>query len=180
MPLHGYLTIAPLPQQLTYLRRWWMVMGVIVLLGWVDMLLRYYPHYDSYSDFLRTFGHYVRAAQLHALVYLLLLTISYTEKRILWGLAIGIISYKLYNLLYFHFSIDWHILSTDYYPELTQIFHHQIILRILGGFLSGSNPVSVTFLSGMYAYWLIGCVRMIRQLSTSDFGIEQVANNMHR
>ncbi|RSK49940.1 hypothetical protein [Hymenobacter rigui] len=170
MSLRRYLKLAPLPQQLTYLRRWWMLLGVIVLLGWVDVLLRYNPCFDVRYGFVGVGRVHLNLAYFHVLVYVLLLAISYTEKRILWGLAIGIISYKLYNLLHFHFSIDWHLLSIDYYPELTRIFHHQVVISILGEFLSGSNPVSVVFLSGMYLYWLIGCVRMIRHLTYSAAG----------
>lgn len=169
MPLHQYLKLAPLPQQLTYLRRWWIVLGVIVLLGWLDVLLRYYPHYDSYSDFSRVFGHYVRTARLHVLVYLLLLTISYTEKRVFWWIAIGIIASKLGALLHFYFSDDWHIHSVFYNSELMNVFTH-FHLYGLAGIFFGNNPVAVTFLSTVYLYWLIGCIRMIRHLTYTTAG----------
>lgn len=146
-----------------------MVLGVIVLLGWLDMLLRYYPHYDSYLDFVKVFGHYLRTARLHVLIYLLLLAISYTEKQVFWWLAIGIISYKLTLLLQFFFSVDWRILSVDYNGELMHVFYSLHIYPLAGIFF-GNNPVAVTFLSTVYLYWLIGCVRMIRHLTYRSTG----------
>lgn len=43
----------------------------------------------------------------------------------------------------------------------------------LAGIFFGNNPVAVIFLSTVYLYWLIGCIRMIRHLTYTTAGFAE-------
>ncbi|WP_221297352.1 hypothetical protein [Hymenobacter luteus] len=162
------MKLAPLFKHLTYLRRWWLIFSFIVLMGEVMSVIEYYSHYDTFAQFMQVHFKYLRRTYLHVLTYALLLAISYTGKRAFWWLAVGISTYKLIMLMHFYFTVDWRILSTDYNSELMHVFY-KLRLYPIAGLLFGNNPVAVAFLSGVYLYWIIGCVRMIQQLTRGAF-----------
>lgn len=97
---------------------------------------------------------------------------TYRNWKLLWWVAIVVISLKLYRLLKYFALVDYAIMSTEYNePYLLfsyQLQHLSPWLGIPGELLFGNHAVSAAFLTTLYVYWLTLCRKVLLTITGSQ------------
>lgn len=92
---------------------------------------------------------------------------TYLNRKLLWGLAIAVISLKLYRLLKYYAWFDY-LSSSNIYNHDYWVFFYRVgklssyWLALPGDVLFSNNPVSAAFLTTLYVYWLVECWKLLR------------------
>lgn len=159
-----------LPARLT-LRRHWIAFTVLITLGllcrifWPDP---YFPDraYQPFSD-LVTFWSDYRPTVAHILRFGLLVAVTYTNWKPLWGAAMLYVDLKLYWLLAYYTFTDYFIQSRlfnfDYMGAFYKLQHISSWFFWFGGLFFGNNLMSAALLTLLYRYWLVLCWKVLRE-----------------
>jgi hypothetical protein len=146
------------------LRCHWASFALLITLGLISELLSspYYSAWQVLQNHPRRYAFFAG----HAAVFALLVVATYFNRKLLWGLAIAVISLKLYRLLkyyaFFNYLESSNIYTHDYY-----VFFYYVgklsgyWLALPGEVLFTNNPVSAAFLTTLYVYWLVSCWKLL-------------------
>lgn len=142
------------------LRCHWASFALLITLGLVSELLfmPYSSPWQLYQNHPRRYG--------HAALFVLLVVATYLNRKFLWGLAIVVISLKLYHLLKYYAFFNY-LSSSNIYTHDYWVFFYRVgnlssrWLALPGDVLFSNNPVSAAFLTTLYVYWLMECWKLL-------------------
>jgi hypothetical protein len=147
------------------LRCHWASFALLITLGLVSELL-FLPYSSPWQAYQNHPRRYVFFAG-HAALFGLLVVVTHLNRKLLWGLAIAVISLKLYRLLKYYAWFDY-LSSSNIYNHDYWVFFYEFgklparWIGIPGGLLFSNNPVSAAFLTTLYVYWLVECWKLVR------------------
>jgi hypothetical protein len=146
------------------LRCHWASFALLITLGQVSKLLcmPYSSPWQLWQDYPRRYAFFT----VHAVFFALLVVATYLNRKLLWGLAIPIISLKLYRLLKYYAFFNYLESSNIYNQDYWVFFYHvrnlsSYWLAFPGDVLFSNNPVSAAFLTTLYVYWLVACWQLL-------------------
>lgn len=145
------------------LRCHWAGFALLITLGLVSELL--FSSGSPWEQYQYHARHYVFTAG-HAALFGLLVAATYLNWKPLWGLAILVISVKLYRLLKYYAFFDYlsssRVYNANYWVFFYKLGHLSSPWLVLpGDLLFSNNPVSAAFLTTLYVYWLVACREML-------------------
>lgn len=147
------------------LRCHWASFALLITLGLVGELLS--ASYSSPWQLCQAHPRRYAFFAGHAAFFALLVAATYLNRKLLWGLAIAVISLKLYRLLKYYVFFDY-LSSSNIYAHHYWVFFYQVgklssyWLALPGDVLFSNNPVSAAFLTTLYVYWLVECWKLLR------------------
>jgi hypothetical protein len=149
----------PPAREVRKLQYWWLGFAILLAAGGLTVLLQ-----NGYRTGSLEGAFHGRRAFLHQVehqlgIFLLLLVVSYTARKAVWWVAVGIIACKAISLVSYYLTTNWQESSIGYYEVLT----YSCTLLHLGPVPSiiFIEPINLVTMLGLYAYWLVLCRRIL-------------------
>jgi len=146
-------------QEVRKLQYWWLGFVGLLLAGGIGAIGRSYGRIGSISAVLRGQHSFFHQLEHQLFIFSLLLLVSYTGRKAVWWVAVGIIVLKAVFLVSYYLTTNYQIRSDSYYGEFSYcctVLH----LRVLPG-LFFSDPINLVAMLGLYGYWLVVCRRIL-------------------
>jgi hypothetical protein len=146
------------------LRYHWLSFGLLVTLSMVGEL--FLSNYSSaWESYQRRSWHYAYMLG-HITLFGVMIAATYLNRKVLWWVAVIVISLKLYRLLkyyaFFNYYSSSNIYNHDYWVAPYKL--GRLVtpwLGLPGDLLFSNNPLSAAFLTTLYVYWLAQCRQLL-------------------
>jgi hypothetical protein len=146
------------------LRRWWLGFALLILAGMVSEL--FFSPYASAWQHYNFRPRHVWFTLGHAALFGLMVAATYARQKLLWWVAVVVISLKLYRLLKYYALFDYMSSSIEYNGNYTVLFYRlrgvAHWLSLPGELFFGNHALSAALLATLYVYWLTLCRQVIQ------------------
>lgn len=129
-------------------------MALLLLASMVAELIDFPWSFHSHPN-----HYYFYAGKILAFVIFILAT--YKNSRPLWFFVLVVTSLKAVSLLRFYLTVDYEIMSTNYYKEYARIFS-RLKLPFVADLFFGNHLGNAALLLSLYGYWLYQCEKLLQ------------------